>query len=155
MQGGYGYGGDEVAFTDGRSVWGMPRAILFEPTLVGNTLPEIAKDADRSSYTFPNFRSEPCFVPLCVAPTGQVRGDPAPIERTHVVLLEHGDSPLLERASTLDILVKLHQESQGSLGENLAEALLPSHCWRLRWQDLDWAWDTVARELSPPPPSSE
>jgi hypothetical protein len=151
IQRGYGYGGDEVAFTDGRAVWGMPRAVLFDPTLVGNTLPEIAAEADRTSYTFPNYRSDPCFIPLCTPPADQLRGEPAPIPRTHVVLLEHGGDPSFGRASTLDVLAALHREAQGSLGSDLAEALLPSHCWHLRWQDLDWAWDRIEAEICRPP----
>lgn len=146
---GYRYGGDEVCLSDGERLWGVPRAVLFDPTLVGMPLPDIAAGADREGYRFHNVRGDACFLPICAPRQTQVLASSLSLLDAHVVLIRHGREPGFGPASTLAVIAALHRECRGRV-ELLTRGLDPDRCHALCWDDLDWAWDQLAGLVGTP-----
>jgi len=147
---GYLYAGDEVCVSDGERLWGVPRAVLYDPTLEGRSLPAWIRGADTERYRFMHAQGEPCFLPLRQPAPSQLAQHPWPLSQTHVVLAQRGDTCALECCEPLEALALLYRERWGGRTVPLAPLVHRSRCWRLRWDDPGRAWELLRRAITGP-----
>jgi hypothetical protein len=151
IQRGYHYACDEIAVSDGASVWGISRAVLYDLAPEGGVLPPWIEGADTTAYRLLDNFGRRCALPLRKPPRAQIVRAPWPCARTHIVVARRGPKT---RLGTLDPLLALHllyQERWGDEHIELRDLVHRDRCFELEWSEPAAAWDLLAPQIGPPP----
>ncbi|MBT7372313.1 MAG: hypothetical protein HN816_16805 [Gammaproteobacteria bacterium] len=130
---GWQYRTDELSVTDGKRLWGIPRAIQFDATCIGDTQPGFLETTDSESYRFRHPVYGAMYQPLVTvsAPKGQI--ELPRLEEVSTIILRSGRKETLEPLDGINALKHLHRACfllpQHDLGALVGDA------WRLDWSD--------------------
>ncbi len=147
---GYLYGGDEIAVCDGARIWGIPRAVLYDPTFEGDPVPDWIEGADLASYRFLHAEGRPCALPLRSPASAQIRTEPRPTAQMHVVLSRRAERTALTSAEPLEVLDALYRDRWGDARIAAPDLVERGRVWKLDWRHPDEAWDALSRLSDPP-----
>jgi hypothetical protein len=147
---GYLYAGDETCVSDGTRLWGVPRAIMYDPTEPGRTLPPWIVGADCESYRYRSLEGGLACVPLRRPPPERVATGAFLARDTHVILAERAEEDSLAPAPPLLALERLYADRSGDMSFPIAELVHASRCWRLRWSNPRIAFQLIAAQITPP-----
>ncbi len=153
---GFDYMADELSVTDGASIWGVPRAIQFEPIGLEETfawLPE----ADLSAFHFHHEGGER-VMPIVRPPDARIRYAPLAAKDALVICLERGEAEQLTPLPALDCLATLHEQRFGEHVADLGRFVGAARNYRLTWHDPEAAIASIRqlaeRHKSQRPPTS-
>lgn len=147
---GYLYAGDEICVSDGQRVWGVPRAVLYDPTRDGSVLPSWIEGAECGRYRLRHKAGGMAFLPMRRPPRDRVASSPLPVSQVNVVMAEHGDSTSLEPCPPLVALERIYAERSGDILVPLNELVHAKRCWRLRWREPNEAFQLLSERVMRP-----
>ncbi len=141
------YLGDEHAFTDGRELWGLPRAIHLDPH--PETAPALPwhAGADLGTYLFRDSADRSIRLPLVHVPEERVAVRPVALDSAIVIEAQRGPSDAVAR---LDRTAQLALLDRCILVASPTSAMaLAAHATgrRLTWSDPDRALELLLDEL--------
>jgi hypothetical protein len=146
---GWGYMTDELVVTNGAELWGVARAIQFDPVHDGAKLPPWLGGTNRQAYRFRGTDDVPSTLPLFEVPEeGIVRGS-LPVARAYVVLLGRGEQDGVEPCSPLEALTGVHEAAFHRPAVDLG-ALTGAGCLRLRWRTGEGGVEALRAALDQP-----
>jgi hypothetical protein len=147
---GYRYFSDELTISDGRQVWGVPRAIQFEPVLPEGVLPARLSAADRALYRvrLASPDAVAASVPVHVPHAQQIAQGPALASQAHVIRLVHGHEDRCEPLSPLEALRELHEAAFRTPQIDLGTLIGPGRGYRLTWREPARALERLEAALS-------
>ncbi|MFO0695328.1 MAG: hypothetical protein U0230_17325 [Polyangiales bacterium] len=126
---------DELLLTDGRSVWGIPRAIQFDLVPAGSPLIARLSDLDVTSYRCVDVEGRDVALPIFHVPEGRIERSRLPLRDAFVFLVRPGADeslvpvpPALALARVLAVANHVPVHDVGALvGEG--------RTFELRWSD--------------------
>ncbi len=133
---GWTYCTDELTITDGQRIWGIRRAIQFDPITTDDVLPDFLSDTDTESYRWLHPEVGLLCQPL-VAPVNTDTCQPPALKDVTTVILDSDADPGLNRLDGIDTLKKLHEACFSSPQHDLGA--LAGCGWTLNWADPDLA----------------
>ncbi|MBK8480618.1 MAG: hypothetical protein IPL40_05525 [Proteobacteria bacterium] len=159
LRAGWDYLGDDLAFVEGAQLWGLPRAIQFNPIALDETPAPLLAGCDLRTCIYHAADGRTLALPLAPVPTERLAAGPAPVSGLRLVLVEPSD-PLapdalagagaeLRSCAPLEALAALHLATLTPLAEraiDLASLIRPGRSQRLVWRD-----PAVAAALLSPP----
>jgi hypothetical protein len=152
LERGYRYFSDELTISDGRRVWGVPRAIQFEAVAPSAALPARLASTDRALYrvrlSAPD--AADASVPVRVPSDAELAAQPALASRAQIVRLVHGalgEAERCEPLSALDALVELHEAAFRPPHVDLGALAGRERGYRLTWRDPRPALDLLEAAL--------
>lgn len=140
---GWTYLTDEIAVTDGRRVWGIARAIQFDPVEIGTPL--IPRLAGTAMWRWPGGDAEAgeLAVPFFAPPQGSLTGSPVPAANVAVVQIGQGAGARLLARSPVETLGALHKASYGVPDLDLGGLVGTGRGWSLSWQEPEAALELL------------
>jgi len=148
---GYHYACDEIAVSDGASVWGISRAVLYDLAPDGAVLPPWIEGADTAAYRLLDNFGRRCALPLRKPPPAQIVRAAWPCSQTHIVVARRGAKTRLGALDPLLALHLLYQERWGDEHIELRDLVHRDRCFELEWSEPAAAWDLIAPQIGPPP----
>jgi hypothetical protein len=147
VRNGFEYFSDELTVTDGQRVWGVPRAIQFEPIVDGGRPPPWAGDVDLEHYRLRLSDGQPATLPFWLPPADSVPTAVAATDTLRVYAVERGSATRLEPCSPIEALALLHEAAFRPPALDLGHLVRPGHCGRLSWRDPQSAIDLLLEQL--------
>jgi hypothetical protein len=144
---GFEYYSDEITITDGMRVWGVPRAIQFEPIADGGQPPPWAPEVDLQHYHLRLPGGRRATLPFWLPPADQIPTAPAAANQLCVYAVERGPATLLEPCSPIEALALLHEAAFRPPSLDLGRLVRPGRCGRLSWRDPESAIDLLLEGL--------
>ncbi len=136
---GWTYRTDEITVTDGHQLWGIARAIQFEPKPVGTSLPPLLAKADTESCQWLDQELGLLCQPLHEVPAIDL--PPAALEDVTLVFLHSGHATELTPVNGVEALLRLHQ---GCFGHPLHDlGALAARAWTLGWTESSRALQQI------------
>jgi hypothetical protein len=140
VQRGHAYLTDELTVTDGELVWGVPRAIQFEPVRSSDVLPARLALSDRALYPLRLTDDESAqdglgAVPVRALSAHELATGPCLASSAYVIRLARGTTCTAEPLSPLDALAELHEASFVRPSIALGALVGASRGYRLTWDD--------------------
>ena len=130
LRSGWTYRTDELAVTDGQAIWGITRAIQFDPMPVGRPVTAFFSDVDMKSYRW----LQPEVGMLCqplVAVSGLVEPKAPDLNNTYLLVLQSEVETGLNRIDGVDALIHLHRACFSPPLHDLGS--VASRAWTLGW----------------------
>ena len=130
---GWQYRTDEITVTDGVRLWGVSRAIQFNPTPVGSSLPDFLRDADTDSYQWLDHDGSELFQPVY---SYRWQGSNCPLEcqAASVVFLERSARFSCSKLPAVDALARLYAAT--FIGPHHDLGVLAANAWLLQYAEL-------------------
>jgi hypothetical protein len=128
----------------------VPRAVLYDPSLVSASVPDWIAGADMDRYRFTGSDGRPRVLPLRQPPSFGLARTHWLASRTQVVLAARDNSNALEPLEPVLALAALYQDRWGDHAVGLGELAQRGRCWSLRWSDPRDAWDLLQPLLGEP-----
>lgn len=152
VQRGYAYLTDELTVTDGAQVWGVPRAIQFEPVRSGDVLPERLAQSDRELYPLRLEDDDQApdavgAVPVRAPSADELATGPYPASSACVIRVQRGKTCAVEPLSPLEALAELHEASFERPSIALGVLVGPSRAYRLTWSEPQAALSALEQAL--------
>jgi hypothetical protein len=147
---GLGYFADEHVITDGRALWGLPRAIHLDHHQAGDPPLPWHAGADIDSYRSRGPQGRERYTPLVAIPARRVPQAAVPIEATVLVALRRGERDEVRGLSTAERLSTLGQSTLVASDALAALATLPA-AFALTWRDPAAALAHLRQALARPP----
>ena len=148
LRAGFEYFSDELAATDGALLWGVARAVQFEPVAIGAAPAPWALDADSTRYRLRLADGRAGVVPLWCPPPTRVPPAPVPVEEAHVAVIAHGESDGIAPLDPLAALAALHEAAYQPPRLDLGKLVRRGRCFELSWSDPERAIDLLAGALA-------
>jgi hypothetical protein len=137
---GYRYVTDELTVTDGERLWGVTRAIQFEPVHASHALPPRLAASDLGLYAvrmggLGDQIEALGAVPVRVPVAHELVLHALPVRATRIVRIERGTNNKCEVLSPLDALSELHEASFEPPAFSLGTMVGRGRAFRLVWRD--------------------
>jgi len=137
---GYRYLTDELTVTDGTRLWGVPRAIQFEPVHASHALPPRLAASDLGLYAvrlggMGDQLEALGAVPVRVPVAHELVMTPLPVKAARIVRIERGTTSKCETLSALAALSELHEASFVPPAFSLGAMVGRGRAFRLVWRD--------------------
>ena len=145
---GFDYFSDELTVVDGGRVWGVPRALQFEPVLDAGQLAPWLLGLELAAYRLRLDGERRGCLPLWLPPARQVPDTPAPARGLHVYAIERAARSELAPCSALEALAVLHEAAFAPPQHDLGALLRQGGMGRLRWHEPDAAIDLLEERLA-------
>lgn len=123
---------DELTVFDGTRVWGLPRAIQFDPTPVERALPERLLAADRTTYLFRD-RGGQSALPFVRVSPAQMPSEASRAASVRVALLVPSDDDGVDDVAPTEALTSLLESRRSPVEVDLGPLLHAPV--RVRWRD--------------------
>ena len=136
---GWHYRTDEIVVTEGSQMWGINRAVQFNPMPVSKQLPQFLVDADISSYRWLSPDLGEVYQPLYKVPAN-TRQNPTLDEVTLVVLNPDAAAGVTELEG-ISALACLHEACFNPPQHNLGP--LTQNAWMLGWTNRSKAFRSL------------
>lgn len=159
LERGYRYFTDELTVTDGAQVWGVARAVQFEPVHASQALPPRLAASDLGLYALrlggDGDRIEALgAVPVRVPAAHELMRSPLPSRVARVVRIERARTTVCEPIDALDALAELHEASFGAPSLSLGTFVGRGRAFRLSWREPAEGLSRLERRiLETPAPS--
>jgi hypothetical protein len=144
LERGQDYFSDELAFYDGERLWGLPRAIQFDPVPVhGAQAQGVLRGCDLTTYTFWDETQQTLALPLWPVPEGRLATAPLPVEGAKLVFVQRAASTSMHPLEPAAALARLHASAVGAPREepaSLGSLVERTACWELSWDRGQRAW---------------
>jgi hypothetical protein len=144
---GFEYFSDELTVTEGQRVWGVPRAIQFEPIADGGKPPPWAREVDLERYRLRLSDGRQGMLPFWLPPAETIPTAPAVADKVCVYAVERGPATRLEPCSPVEALASLHEAAFRAPWLDLGRLVRSGHCGRLRWCEPESAIDLLIEQL--------
>lgn len=131
---GLAYLGDEHLITDGRALWGLPRAIQLDPWPEDCPRLPWHDGADTTSYRFVARSGRAFRLPLVRVPAERVQPAPVPVASTVLVALQRGQHDAVKALAVPDRLTLL-ESSHFVRNRGLNALALAKRAYQLTWRD--------------------
>lgn len=140
---GWRYFSDEFVVTDGRRVWGWPRAIRFDPPALRADLPDylVGLDSDEDVVTSPQDTAPPYYA----VPENALQRATCAAEEVRFVRIGRGAQTTLARVSTGMGLKHWTEASFFEPAISLGALVGENRCWRASWRHPDELIDLIER----------
>ena len=148
---GFEYFSDELTVTDGLQLWGIPRAVQFEPTDGTQPLPTWLRDVSLEHYRLRLHGGALGTLPLLVPAEAQVGRAPVSARRARLVAIERAATTGLRSLSPLDALSMLHEAAFRPPRVDLGALLGPGRAAALQWHDPGEALEALEAWLAAAP----
>lgn len=160
---GWAYLGDDLAFFDGVRLWGLPRAIQFNPIARDETPAPLLAGCDLHSCVYHAADGRTVILPLAPVADERLADGPAPASEARLVLLSapaaavagpRRAGAVLEPCAPLDALAALHEAIVAPQSDSALDLGLLIHrarCHRLAWRDPTRAAILLAGSAPPAP----
>lgn len=137
---GYRYVTDELTVTDGERLWGVPRAIQFEPVHASQALPPRLAASDLGLYAVRMGGGGDQLealgaVPVRVPVAHELTMAALPVRASRIIRIDRGTSAQCEVLSALDALSELHEASFAKPSFSLGAMVGRGRAFRLTWRD--------------------
>jgi hypothetical protein len=148
---GASYVTDDLVVTDGARLWGVPRAIQFDPIAAVDAVPPWLEETDRCSYPLRLFGDRRGFLPLVQLEAGRIAFESHSVRGVHLVLPKRGAKTELRSTHHLEGLAAIQSGVIGAIRTNLGGLVGPGRVTRLNWSSPDDAIEMLWATLSDDP----
>lgn len=148
VRAGLDYVADEITLSDGTRVWGVGRAIQFDPQPVEARTTGWLTGADTESYRFVDALGRARSLPFFDVTRKGTRVDPVCFERIDLVHLRRGSVDRVARCSPIESLRRTLGAAY--LGGGVDFGAFAARGWILEWSDPQSAWELVERAVLVP-----
>lgn len=140
LERGYRYFSDELTVTDGERLWGVPRAVQFEPVRASQALPPRLAASDLGLYALRLGGAGDQLealgaVPVRVPSAHELMLAPLSARMARVVRIDRGEATACEPLDALDALAELHEASFGAPSISLGALVGRGRAFHLVWRD--------------------
>jgi len=140
LERGYRYFTDELTVTDGTHVWGVPRAVQFEPVHASQALPARLAASDLGLYALRIRGTDDHVetlgaVPVRVPVAHELMLQPLLARMARVIRIERALTTVCEPLDSLDALAELHEASFGAPSLSLGTFVGRGRAFRLTWRE--------------------
>jgi hypothetical protein len=140
---GWKYFSDEFVVTDGRHLWGWPRAIRFDPPRPGALRPDYLAGLDHDGDAVESERDAgPPYYPVCGHALQQAA---CSVRAARFVRLQRGEQTTLKAVSTGVGLKYWTEASFFEPATSLGALVGPDRSWRASWRHPDELIDLIVR----------
>jgi hypothetical protein len=139
---GWKYFSDEFVVSDGRRIWGWPRAIRFDPPKPGAQPPGYLRDLDRDDDAV---ESRAQAAPYYAVPDHALQRAPCSASEVHFVQVERGAQTTLTPLSPTIALKCLTEASFFEPAIALGSLVGADRAWRASWRHPDELIDVIER----------
>jgi hypothetical protein len=144
---GFEYFSDELTVTDGARLWGVPRALQFEPIAAGRAPAPWVRDADLARYPLRLSDGRDGAVPLWFPSPARVPAAPSPVGEAFVFAIARGDREALAPLDPVPALAALHEAAFQPPVLDIGKLVHAGRCAELTWHDPERAVELLARAL--------
>ena len=136
------YWSDELCVSNGREVWGIPRAIQFDPTPPGQALPPWLQGLDLS-YTLRSREGQTLCIPLRSPPLSQLPMATDKLADALLVVPRRGTCQAMRPMSPLAALEQVQRGALSCARSGLGGFVGAGRCWSLEWDCPRTAMDRI------------
>jgi hypothetical protein len=159
LERGYRYFTDELTVTDGVHVWGVPRAVQFEPVHASQALPARLAASDLGLYALRMGGADDLIetlgaVPVRVPVSHELMLTPLLARMARVIRIERSTTTACEPLDSLDALAELHEASFGAPSLSLGTFVGRGRAFRLTWREPAEGLSRLERLISQTPAPS-
>lgn len=148
---GFDYFSDELTVTDGARLWGVPRAVQFEPTDGARALPPWLRDVSLEPYRLRLHGGALGRLPLHVPPPARIAREPVAARSARIVAIERGATTDLRPLEPLPALSLLHEAAFRAPPVDLGALIGRGRAALLRWHEPGPALDALEGWLAEAP----